>query len=60
MYVCKECGFGDEVYQGWYIKTNADEIIPSDDGAIDTVDMICLKCICTDIEYVDQEELCSQ
>ena len=56
MYVCKECGSGEEVYQGWYIKTNADKIIPLDDGAIDTVDMICLKCICTDIEYVDQEE----
>ena len=56
MYLCKECGSGKEVYQGWYIKTNADKIIPLDDGAIDTVDMICLKCICTDIEYVDQEE----
>ena len=56
MYVCKECGSGEEVYQPWYIKTNADEIITSDSGQIDTLDMICLECICTDIEYVDQEE----
>ena len=56
MYICKECGQGEEVYQGWYIKTNANEVIPADDGGIETVDMICLECICTDIEYVDQEE----
>lgn len=56
MYICKECASGEEVYQGWYIKTNADEVIPADDGGIETVDMICLECICTDIEYVDQEE----
>lgn len=56
MYLCKECGSGEEVYQASYIKTNADEIIPSDGGQIDTLDMICLECICTDIEYVDQEE----
>ena len=56
MYVCKECRSGDEVYQGWYIKTNADKVIPSDDGQIDTVDMICLECMCTDIEYIKEKK----